>query len=229
MTTKNKKMKILKNTWAILTVLILISSIGNSQNDTLSFDKMNVAFIGLDNPLTITLPLSENSFDSLKLSCSNGEFKYIDSQINGNNKKYNYIGRFEKPGYYQIVVKNKRNVILTQDIRCKPIPDPIIKLGLKYQSGTISKKLFESQLGIGAVMDNFDFYYIYRIVSYKCSIVENGVVLQEFENNMMKFSDKMLTEFKKLKPDNVVFFENIKVLGQNGELKLMPSAYFRIK
>lgn len=221
------KMKNLNKTF-LISIILSISTMVSSQSGTLCFDKMNVAYIGLENPLTITLPKDKNSSDSLEIICPNGKFKYIDTQINGENKTFHYIGIFKNPGYFQIKVKNKGNVLFVQDIRCKPIPDPEFKLGLSQRSGSISKKMFLSQVGVGALIDNFDFYYIYSLISYKCSIIENGQILKVFECNQIKFSDEMKEYFKKLKSDDIVLFEDIKVKGNNGDIKSIAAVLYRI-
>ncbi len=162
----------------------------NAQTVVIAADKMNVFYIGVDNPVIVAVEgiLSEK----LKISTDNGVILKTE--------KNDFIVRPERTGIGNIIIEWDGQKIL-KPFRVKRIPDPVVKL--------INKKSYfidETPInGLIADLENFDFYAICRIVSYTCSVVpENG------ENRQAKVNGSTSSELSRIlsnvkKGDKVIF------------------------
>jgi beta-lactamase regulating signal transducer with metallopeptidase domain len=111
--------------------------------------KMNVFYIGVDNPLRVAasgIPAGELSLRLIgagTLTGSGGD----------------YVVQVTQPGEVIVQVYRKqgaKETLLSElKYRAKRIPDPTPKLGGKYLSQTISLKTLKEMRGIEAVLDNF--------------------------------------------------------------------------
>lgn len=104
----------------ISTILILsIFSKGIAQITTFEFDKMNVAFKGLENQITVKTYNNNQSTNIPILKSEYGKFKFIDSTSNKQIKTFTYTGEFIKTGSHKIFVESEEDTLMIYDFRCK--------------------------------------------------------------------------------------------------------------
>ena len=127
-----------------------------------SADKMNVLYIGVPNPVSVSapgVPLEKvhASIGSGSLSGSNGHFTV----------------RVSKQGTTKIAVSaeigGKMTNLGSTLYRIKRIPDPIAKFG-GIGSGRLSSGAVKAQAGIAAVLENFDFDAKFQVVKFTMSV-----------------------------------------------------------
>jgi gliding motility-associated protein GldM len=129
---------------------------------TVSPTKMNVFYIGVDNPVEVSA--SGVSSNQLKVSMSGA---------GGGSIKQNADGSFTvnvknptKIGEYANINVEAPGLKATKQFRVKRIPDPIAKLG-KLVSGSMNTGSFKAQKGIIPRLDGFDFDTRCNIIEYR--------------------------------------------------------------
>jgi hypothetical protein len=200
--------------------LLAIFSFGvlHGQNFAIAADKMNILYIGIDNPITISA--ENNSVNSLIVQTTNGK-------ITGKNGKY--IFRSNTIGPAEISLFKKTNKGLTKIgssfFRVKNIPLPVFKIG----PGTLSmpKPVLANQQFVRADLENFDFEAHFSIDSFTVCIIPNDTcTFKNIRNIGGKLNEEIRNEFLKLKERdvrNVIIFKDIFAKGPDGTSReLMP-------
>ncbi len=127
-----------------------------------SADKMNVFYIGVDNPLSVSA--AGVSSNDLRVSISGGGGKI--RKVGSNNFMVN-VTTVTQDCKISVSGGGLRD---TKNFRVKMIPDPIARLG-NLDDGSVQNGTFKAQAGIIGWLDNFDF-------EARCNIVGYDVVYQ---------------------------------------------------
>ena len=164
-------------------------------------DKMNVFYIGVDNPITIGSP---TGWDKTQVSMTGGT-------ITGNGS--NRVVRVNALGKATITV-NADKKATTFEFRCKKIPDPIFKVASgKARMPSVE---FKSQSFCRADLENFDFDLKFNVVSatvyFSGANFPNPAVGQLQGNNFSSLSSYV----QRCGPGSSITFDNIKVQGPDG-------------
>lgn len=166
---------------------------------TVSADKMNVFYIGVDNPVSVTVAgVSSN-----------------DVKVNGSgvtlNKKGNgkYIVKATKPGEAKITVSGGGLPATNFDFRVKRIPDPQARLS-KSAGGTMGNGQFKAQAGVGAFLDNFDFEATCQIQGFNLVYVAKRQDPVEAVNAGPRYNAQAKRLVGKAKPGDIYYFDNVK-------------------
>ena len=114
---------------------------------SVSADKMNVFYIGVDNPVTVAA--AGVASGDVRVSVTGAAAKK-----SGNNK--NLIVSGNSVGDAKVNVSAKGKTLGSFDFRVKRIPDPIAKIG-GSKGGKLRSNIFKSQQGLYAELENFDF------------------------------------------------------------------------
>jgi hypothetical protein len=188
----------------------------NGQKKTESFaaiapTKMNVLYLGANNPMTIAAPGYEAS--ELTVSIDNGTIEGKDGFYEIHPKKV---------GAALVTVSCKDKVIQEAQFRVKRVPDPIAAVSLKEGdfkwNGTISKTALIEAQGVVAFMQNFDFDISFEIVEFTVSTQTEG-----FIKEAQSLSNKFTEEQKKIMlSDKIpirVIIEDIKCKGPDGFIR----------
>lgn len=134
-----------------------------SAGASLQLDQMNVMYIGVDNPIT----LSASGYNIEDVSLSIPGASLVASSIKGH-----YIANVTKEGKVQWTISAKSRTgagsasIQSGEIRVKRIPDPTAKVANKI-TGLVPTNVAKAQLGVVAVLDNFDFNARFVVTSFK--------------------------------------------------------------
>jgi gliding motility-associated protein GldM len=184
---------------------------------TVSADKMNVVYLGLENPISVSVPGIPN--ERLTVSTNNGTLKsagngkYILNVTQGSKLDVNVFATMENG--------DKRNMG-SINFRVKRIPKPFAKFGDLIESGVMPKNVIASQFGLVAYYENFDFNIVPKIKSFTMAITVAGGSI-ELKSNSNLFTEEMKTQLKQVKKNQRIMFENIRAVGPDGiEVKLSP-------
>ena len=164
-------------------------------------DKMNVFYIGVDNPITIS---SGSGWDKTTVSMTGGT-------ISGSGS--NRIVTVTTPGAASITVTadGKSSKF---DFRVKMIPDPVFKVASgKPRMPSVE---FKNQQFCRAELEKFDFDTRFSVVSatvYFSGANFPNVATAQLNGNSMAPLSSFLT---RCGPGSVVTFDNIKVTGPGG-------------
>ena len=176
-------------------------TVGTPGGAAVMLDKMNVFYIGVDNPVTIGSP---TGWEKTSVSMSGGT-------ISGGNDKRTVRVKAVGPASITVTADGKSN---TYPFRVKRIPDPVFKIASgKARMPSVEVK---NQQYCRAELENFDFDLKYSIVSatvYFSGANFNNVVTTTISGNSLA---SLASFMSKCGPGSVITFENIKVSGPDG-------------
>lgn len=169
------------------------------RNVAVSLDKMNVFYIGVDNPITVSA--AGVSSNDVKVSASGVN---VNSQGGGK-----YVIRATTPGEATLTV-SAPGVSQTFKYRVKRIPDPTPLLGAKHRSKAMPNGEFKAQGGIGAVLENFDFDAKCDVVGFEMTYLPKRQDPITKQNGGARWSSDVQGMINKAKPGDAYFFDEIK-------------------
>ncbi len=163
-------------------------------------NKMNVLYIGVDNPISISATgVNPNELKVNGQACS----------IRSNGGKGNYSVTVSKPGEATISVSGGELPPSKFIFRAKRIPDPIARIG-KSAGGAMGNGAFKAQGGVAAFLDNFDFDAKCQIQGYMLTYVPKGDVSMESINAGARYNSKSKQLINQAKPGDVYYYDNVK-------------------
>ncbi|MCO6493092.1 MAG: gliding motility protein GldM [Phaeodactylibacter sp.] len=166
---------------------------------TVSAEKMNVFYIGVDNPVAVSA--AGISSNDLNVSISGG-----GGSIRGSGS--NYIVNVSTPGECRVNVSGG-GMRDSKVFRVKRIPDPVARLS-KSQGGAMGNGEFKAQGGVGAFLDNFDFDATCTIQGYKLVYVAARQDPVEVVNGGARYNDAARRLVNKAKPGDIYYFDDVK-------------------
>ncbi len=190
-------------------------------NVVVSATKMNVFYVGVDNPVSVSAP--GFSSDRVRATMTNGNLiKKGDS----------YIAK-PKVAFRDAIVSVEAQFedgwrpLRTVKFRVKPIPDPIAQVA-ELGGGKIKKNLLLAQTGVDAVMDNFDFDLTFRITGFTVSTIVKSFTVDQASRSDM-FTPEQIKLFRNLKRNQKLYIEDIRAVGPDGVTRNLPTISFRIQ
>ncbi len=166
---------------------------------TVSADKMNVFYIGVDNPISVSV--AGVSSNAVKVNCTGG-----GCNLNGGKGKY--MVKVNKPGDVKINVAGG-GLSKSVPFRVKRIPDPVAKLG-KKADGSMGNGEFKAQRGVIPWLEGFDFDAKCKIQGFNLVRVAKRQDPVSSNNPGGTFNDKSLRLVRAAKPGDTYYFENVK-------------------
>ncbi|WP_374166514.1 gliding motility protein GldM [Arcticibacter sp. MXS-1] len=179
-------------------------------------DKMNVFYIGVPNPVSISAPGIPK--ENLRVSMSGGS-------IQGSNGKY--VVKVSSPGEARVSVSaeiapGKVQTIGVTEFRVKRIPDPVAKFAGK-SGGTLSSVAIKAQSNVFAILEGFDFDAKFSVTRFSLIIAKpraDAIVLQTSGNTL---SGAMRSALAGIGPGSRVIFDNIVAVGPDGSQRALNS------
>ncbi|WP_295767773.1 gliding motility protein GldM [uncultured Mucilaginibacter sp.] len=176
---------------------------------TVAAEKMNVLYIGVANPLSISAPGIPK--EKLRVSMSGGS-------ISGSNGSF--TARVSSPGTVNITVSGeaspgKSQVLGATKFRVKRIPDPKVMFGGKSGGSTSSANL-KAQDRVFAKLDDFEFDATFSIQRFNLIIIKprQDPMLMSTSGNQL--SGQMRGAMASLVPGSKVIFTNVIAVGPDG-------------
>jgi gliding motility-associated protein GldM len=174
---------------------------------------MNVLYIGLDNPLSITVSGSEDR-----------NVTAVMTKGNILRKDGNWVANVTEQGKTSIdvygIIDGEKKKIGSQNFRVKRVPDPVATLNGKIYHNTVTKSRAKSHTGLTALMDNFVFNVRYKVVGYDFSLRTSSDVFTEPKVRGALFSKEVKKYIKNAKTNDIIYFTNIVVKGPDGNRKI---------
>jgi len=184
--------------------------------------KMNVLYIGVDNPIEISVPGFRD--DQISASCSGGPLSKAG--------KGGWIARVSKAGKCNISVtvrddKGGSRSMGSKEFRVKRIPDPVPTVA-KMKGGQIGKGMLQAQQGVEATLEGFDFDLKFVIAGFTVSATLEGGFNEEQTSTNNKFTPQQIALFGKLKKGKKVYIENVRCRKPDGTVVPLGSISFKI-
>jgi gliding motility-associated protein GldM len=190
---------------------------------TISPTKMNVLYMGIANPIQVSVPgvASEN----LQVTVSNG--------------------RIEKSGTDYLVYPDKldaqaKNTLISvlakmngenrpmgsMAFRVKEVPPPLATIG-GMNGGTIKKEDLMAENGIFAELKDFLFDLKFTVTQFDISFT--GTYVKTTSSKSNKFTDEQKGFFSKLSAGGYIYIDNIMAKGEDGITRPLSPIGFKIK
>ena len=169
-----------------------------------SASKMNVFYIGVDNPVEVSAA-GVNS-QSIKVNMSGGGGTIKKDPKGGYNVR---VSTPTKKGEYAYVTVSADGLNDKKPFRVKRIPDPVPKLS-KSRGGSMSAGEFKVQPGVFPVLENFDFEANCTIAGYRVIRVPKRQDPQVSDNRGGKYTAETRKLVSKATASDKFFFENIR-------------------
>jgi gliding motility-associated protein GldM len=187
-------------------------------------DKMNVLYVGVDNPVSISAP--GVTPENLMPSISGG------GTIVGSKGKY--IVRVNSPGMNVNVdvrgksVDGKGSQMLGSTLfRVKAVPDPQATIG-GLTPGTVSVSQFKAQGGMIANLKDFDFDMRFDVISFRMLYFAARKDVEPFANTGAIYNAKLQQVIRNAKAGDRFIFDEVKVVGPDRITRKLPPAVYSI-
>jgi gliding motility-associated protein GldM len=177
-------------------------TVGIPGGSAVMLDKMNVFYIGVDNPVTIGSP---TGWDKTNVSMTGGS-------ISGTGSKR--VVKVSAIGTASITVTADGHPS-TFPFRIKRIPDPIIKVG-PSGGGKMQAVVFRNQQFVRADLENFDFEARFQVTGATVYFMNPGDRNVKSANLSSGALGSASEYMKTLVPGSTVIFDNITVVGPDG-------------
>jgi len=201
--------------------------VAQKPNSVVAAEKMNVLYIGIDNPIAVSVPGVSNDKVKFNISGGGGVLKANPAAGSGH-----YFANVTTVGPCTLTVAaelaGKMQQMGSFPYRVKKVPAPVATISDKYRGGQIDKNI----LGAGVLvpkLDDFPFELYYVTLEFKMIILQKGNFL-EYETKGARLSEQMVNAIRKTRTGDKVFFENIsakmdKATTQVSSVKLSPMSF----
>jgi len=194
-------------------------TVGQPSGASVFLEKMNVLYIGEENPVTI----SGGSVGAEKVSVSFSGGGNI-SKVQGDK----YVVKPTSPGLAKIVV-NSAGKVAEFPMRVKYLPDPIGFIGT-HKGGAISSAEFKAIGGLIAKLEGSEFESPFKVVSYKLAAIGGNISsYQEAPNEGNRWTGNAANLVAKASPGTVIYFDAVRVVGRDNRVRELPPMVFNLK
>lgn len=191
-----------------------------STGASMQLDKMNVFYIGVPNPVTVSA--AGYSIEDISISVPGADIK--------STGKGTYDIMVSQPGKITATINAKTDQgvkpVGAMEVRVKSIPDPVARVGGK-SNGVMSSAIFRAQAGVAAALDNFEFDARFVVTSFDFSYLpKRGEYQGPFTVNSALFSANSQVsnwQSSQARPGDRVFIENIRAKGPDGRTRVLGS------
>lgn len=192
-----------------------------SANASIALDKMNVLYIGVENPVTIAA--SGGGDDKVNASINNGSLSRV-----GPGK---YIARVNSVNDNTIItVSVEGKVAGTAQFRVRNIPQAQAYVGGQPSGANVPAGAFKAQGGVGAGIKDFPFELSYDVVSYTFTCDTDDGDIVSVPSNGAAFAGAVRSAINThVKAGKMVTIDDIRVKGPDGRTSPAPSLIYYIK
>lgn len=197
-------------------------TVGQS-NASIALDKMNVLYVGVDNPITV--------------AASGGGDDKIDVRIDGAGGNVSRMGggkwnaKVTTPGQEAIItVLVDGKVAGASKFRVRSIPAPTGAVGNFASGDNINAGAFRAQAGVGAYIKDFPFEILYDVVSYTISMDNDDGDIESADCQGTYWSANAKTIINRnSKPGRTVTIDNLRARGPDGKTFKLGSLVYYLK
>ncbi|QQS49794.1 MAG: gliding motility protein GldM [Bacteroidota bacterium] len=181
--------------------------------------KMNVFYIGVDNPVDVSVAGVMPEKVSINVS---------NAQADRSSGSSTYIVKPKRPGNCWVEVYadmgQGKKLVGKKEFRVKKVPNPVAKVNDKT-GGAITKSVLLAQIGVAAEMENFDFDLKFTVTEFTVSTTIQGF-LQEATSNNYKFTKDQKAIINNLSRGQRVYIQDIKAVGPDGSTRDLSTISF---
>jgi gliding motility-associated protein GldM len=188
-----------------------------------SADKMNVIYIGVPNPISVSaagIAPSELQVSGSGVSLAPaGPGKYIATATTAGEASISVSAK-TKDG-----VKSQGPPV---KFRVKPIPPPVAKAGGMTGTATMGVNQVKAIGGIGAELAGFDFDAKFVVTSFEFTATVKGKGIQEVSNSN-NLTSGMVAAIQGAVAGTRIFISEVKAKGPDGRIQSIPGVTIKVK
>ncbi|MCE5175442.1 MAG: gliding motility protein GldM [Bacteroidales bacterium] len=189
---------------------------------TVSATNMNVLYIGVSNPLSISVSgiPSENIYPTI----STGTLRK-----NKGNGWLVTVPAGCKQTTISVSVKINKGMkqMGTENFRVKKLPDPDSYIASKKEGFVSRNTLIEAGKIIAKMPDDFEFDYSFQIISFKMTM-QRGFNVYHYESQSNKLTDEMITQIRNTNRGQGIIFEEIVARDPDGSKRILSPLFITI-
>ncbi len=183
------------------------SYVAQKPNSVVSADKMNVLYIGVDNPMSISVPGISNDKVKVSIEGAGGTMR-PNATLGGGH----FTATVTTTGQAKVKVSadiGGRVLPMGEFVyRVKRVPNPVATIA-GSQGGTINKNTLKAG-ALVPVLENFDFELFFKVTGFKTTIIRKRQDPLEFDVQGNQLSADMRAAIEKCSAGDRVIFEFIK-------------------
>jgi gliding motility-associated protein GldM len=190
-------------------------------NASIALNKMNVLYIGVDNPITIAA--SGGGDDKINATITNGSLYRVPGQSGQWIAKVNKV---DDNTIITVTVDGK--VAGASTFRVRTVPDAQAYVGGQPSGSQISAGAFKAQPGVAAGIKNFPFQLNYDVLSFTLTCdTDDDIVSVPTQGALFQGPVKRAID-QNVKAGRMVTIENIKVKNPDGRVVSVPAVFYYI-
>jgi len=187
--------------------------------------KMNVFYIGVDNPVEVSVPgVSQNDVQATLVGA--GALKKDPANPSS------YIANVTASGKCTVNVSAKMDGKVQpmgeKEFRIKRIPDPTPSTNGGLKGGSAQPGTMKAQSGIAAKLDNFDFDARFKVISFRMYYSSKGEIYYDDATGPV-FTAKMKGYLDRCRAKDIVIIDDIKAVGPDGQPRKLGQVTFTIQ
>jgi gliding motility-associated protein GldM len=195
-------------------------TVGQS-NASIALDKMNVLYIGVDNPVTIAA--SGGGDDKVQVSITGGSGSMTKV---GAGKYIARVGSVTDDCRITVSVDGK--VAGASQFRVRTVPTPQAYVGGQQSGASVAANVLANQEGIAAGIKDFPFELKYTISEYTVTGLNDDGDVIKANGNGPQFTPQARKIMQVAKPGDLIQISNLYCTGPDGRRMKLPALVYNI-
>jgi len=191
--------------------------------------KMNVLYIGVDNPISISVPGVPN--EKVKPSIA-GAGATLGKDPASKGGGADWVARVTTPGEATLTVNadfdGRNKTMGTMKFRIKKIPDPVGMVA-NSKGGNMNKNTLAAQPSVFAVLEDFPFDLRFSVTKFSMYMARKGKDPINIESTNNLITTQMKEMLQAATAGTKVVFENIKAVGPDGKQRSLGAVAFTLQ
>lgn len=192
---------------------------------TISPTKMNVFYMNIANPISVSVPGVASS--DIKVSMSNGKIVGENGGLMVYPTAEDLTGK-KTEIFVDANVNGKTTRVATMAFRVKKVPDPVAQVA-GQNGGVIRKEAMVAEQGVFAELVDFDFDLKFKIASFDVTMVGNGGYNVTLKSSSARFTPEMKDAISKQQTNSVIYIDNIVAKGDDNSTRTLRPVSFKIQ
>ena len=199
---------------------IPVNYVVGQSSAAVQLDNMNVLFIGVDNPVTIS---GSGSVDQIKAFMSGGGGGVLTG---GGAHRSVRVTQEADDCFINVTTPDGKTTKV--QFRVRSIPDPTPMIGT-YKSGNIPAAYFKSQAGVRALVENFYYKTQFNVTRFR--ITGDGAGFDDIieANNTGATWNEAQKIIDKCRAGSYIYIEDIYAIGPDGRNRKLTPLIFNLK
>lgn len=192
---------------------------------SIALDKMNVLYVGVDNPVTISA--TGGGAERLSVTMSGGGGTIVPNPSSGSGSYIARVNSVTDECWINVSVDGK--AAGRSKFRVRTIPRPVGQVG-PYESGAnVPAGAFKAQAGVAAGILNFPFEMQYKVTKFTISADTDDGYIDDAACTGNTWSPEAQRILNNLKPGRTVMIDELYAVGPDGRNQKLPSLVYYIK